>query len=656
MAESAMLTDRRKTFTLRAVAIGAALTALYAWMCPMAVYQLFSSRLEQGTLPPGIIALNICVLAANLLVSRFRPRMALGTGELVIIFAMTWMGAVSFQFGFIGNTLSIMSAPEYFASPENRWYEYYIVHLPNWVHPPNRLGAIRYFYNGLPEGQSIPWNVWRVPFIWWGSLIAAILSVVISLMTIIQEQWHDREKLTFPMADIPLALIDHEKPSGWLPAWTRSRAFWTGAAIPFCIIAWNTLNWFDPAFPRITFSQDETSLLLRYWPNFYTKVDFFTIGMAYFAPVQVLQGLWMGRLILGAEMGLGRKFGFGEGLNEGFQPWSDWGTQTAAWQCLGSLTMFVLWGLWMARDHLRRVFSAAFSTPENLPPHLRQRYRTAVWGLIAGLTFVSFWFHEAGMSWSVIVLFLGMFIILTLGMAKVILESSVIMIDGPVSPQTFVLETLGTSHIAQHSMTALVLSYVVIRSQSGMMLAQSSFASRMSDEHGVKRSGLYSALGIAVIVAIIVAVLTTVVLAYKVGAFNFQSHAFRVGHVEAFASLASKSDAQTEPDYFRLTFFGVGMALMYIILLIRTRFANFWLHPIGFTFTSTSVSGLMTINFFLAWLAKTVLGKFGGSALVDRAKPFFLGLVCGHSMGVVLGIVIDAIWFPGQGHRILTGW
>ena len=647
---------KSERFPLRGIAVGAALTAFYAWLAPITTYRLFSGSIEHGMIPPMVVALNVIVIGLNYLVGFRWPRLRLSTGELVIIFSMVWIGAVSFEFGYIGNTLSVMSCPEYFGNPENRWGELYLAYMPSWISPSDYANGVRYFYNGLPEGMSIPWGIWKVPFIWWGSLVIATLAVVICLMTILQEQWHDNEKLNFPMADIPLALIGEETKTGWLPVWVRSRGFWIGLSIPLAIISWNIVGWFTTAWPHISFTQDETGLVLRYWPNFYTKVDFFTIGVAYFAPEQVLLGLWLGRLLIGAEMTAGMKFGFGEGENPGFEPWSDWGTNTAAWQCLGSLVMFVLWGLWMGREHFRRVFRSALLLSTGLPTRLRARYRWAVYGLVGGLVYMAAWLHEAGMSWGIAAMFLAIFVISTLGMAKIIAESSIILIDGPVAPQTFVMQTLGSANIDQASMTALVFAYVLFRSNTGTLLPHAAFASRMGDEHGVGRGRLYIAILVAVGVAIVVAVATTLMLAYDVGAFNFQHHAFRVGGIEAFGALAEKTNANFGPDRWRLSFFGFGMVLMYAVLLIRTRIVNFWLHPIGLTFMSTSVAGLMTINFFLTWLAKTTLRRLGGNRLVERAKPFFLGLVGGHALGVALGILVDSIFFRGEGHRILTGW
>ena len=35
--------------------------------------------------------------------------------------------------------------------------------------------------------------------------------------------------------------------------------------------------------------------------------------------------------------------------------------------------------------------------------------------------------------------------------------------------------------------------------------------------------------------------------------------------------------------------------------------------------------------------------------------PLFMGILIGYLSAVAVGIVVDAIWFPGQGHKI-HGW
>ena len=645
----------KATFTLRAVAVGLALTAFYAWFHPVSRYRFFSSDFDSGILPPGVVFLGLALVAANALIARTGGR-SFSAGELVVAFSMAWLGASSSQLGLIGNFLSVMSGFDYFASPENRWADYYSAHLPSWITPGNHAGGVRLFYNGLPSGASVPWEIWLVPLFWWGSLIAATLAMVIALMAIVHEQWHDHEKLAFPMADIPLALVGAGG-GGRAPVapWLRSRLFWYGASLPIAFMTWNMLHFLMPEFPFLPFSQITTQRAFRHLPDLYTKVDFFTIGLAYFASLPVLLGLWLGRILIAAEIGIMNRIGI-TAVHGGFMPWSEWGSKLVAWQCLGGLFVFVLWGFWTGREHFGKVFRAAVSADPEMPIEIRRRYRIAVWGLGIALLYISFWFNASGMSWPVVGLFVPILVLLTIGMSKVVVESSLLFIDSPVNAQSFVVQSLGTANIPQAGMAAIVISYAIFRSNQGLMMPQVAFASRMGDERGVPRGSLYAGLGIAVLLTIVVAVGTTIVLAYDTGALNFSSHAFQKGHVEAYAALASASDLSFGPDWQRLGFLGAGVALMAGVIAIRIRFVNFWLHPIGLAFATSSVASLQMMNLFLAWLAKTTLMRLGGHRLVERAKPFFLGLLCGHAIGLALGIVVDMIFFPGAGHDIPTGW
>ena len=38
--------------------------------------------------------------------------------------------------------------------------------------------------------------------------------------------------------------------------------------------------------------------------------------------------------------------------------------------------------------------------------------------------------------------------------------------------------------------------------------------------------------------------------------------------------------------------------------------------------------------------------------LYRKARPFFLGLIVGHTSAVIVSFVIDVVFFPGAGHRI----
>ena len=49
---------------------------------------------------------------------------------------------------------------------------------------------------------------------------------------------------------------------------------------------------------------------------------------------------------------------------------------------------------------------------------------------------------------------------------------------------------------------------------------------------------------------------------------------------------------------------------------------------------------------------RSFLQRFGGGKRIEAAKPFFIGLILGHFFGILIGLIVDRIWFPIDGHSI----
>ncbi len=92
-----------------------------------------------------------------------------------------------------------------------------------------------------------------------------------------------------------------------------------------------------------------------------------------------------------------------------------------------------------------------------------------------------------------------------------------------------------------------------------------------------------------------------------------------------------------------------------LLMVLRYRFPAFPLHPMGLTVAAGFYINVTAISLFLVWLVKLILLRLGGVTLYNRAKPLFIGLVVGHVLGMVVGLCVDWIWFPGEGHIIETG-
>ena len=81
----------------------------------------------------------------------------------------------------------------------NEWVANIHQYLPLWAFPSNEGDAMRWFYEGLPEGQEVPFDVWLIPLAWTLSLILAIYFMCFAIVVVFRRQWVEHERLIFPL-------------------------------------------------------------------------------------------------------------------------------------------------------------------------------------------------------------------------------------------------------------------------------------------------------------------------------------------------------------------------------------------------------------------------------------------------------------------------
>ena len=55
------------------------------------------------------------------------------------------------------------------------------------------------------------------------------------------------------------------------------------------------------------------------------------------------------------------------------------------------------------------------------------------------------------------------------------------------------------------------------------------------------------------------------------------------------------------------------------------------------------------------WAAKLILLRIGGLRLYRKAKPFFIGLIVGYVLALILSYGVHE-FFPGQGYKVVHDW
>ena len=113
---------------------------------------------------------------------------------------------------------------------------------------------------------------------------------------------------------------------------------------------------------------------------------------------------------------------------------------------------------------------------------------------------------------------------------------------------------------------------------------------------------------------------------------------------EGYAILASRLAHPANVSITDLSFMGIGFVFTVIVLLIRTRFLWWPLHPVGYAVTGWWIIGRLWFPLLISSIIKWATLKFGGARAYRRLVPFFQGLILGDfvigSFWSILGIVI----------------
>ena len=621
---------------------------------PCSLWVIGSNDFTWSHFPDGVGIPFLFLVAGNILLRWLRPGWVLSPAELITIIVMGLV-VTGIPIFLVGYLLSIPTTPHYFASPENQWGRYVVPYLPDWLLPSNEGLAMTWFFEGLPFGQPVPWSTllqaWVFPLAMWLTFIGALYFACFVLVVILRKQWVERERLDFPLMRVPEALLERGTGSSPVPALLRSRVFWIGAALPLGIILWNISGYFYHFIPQIPFHYQVQ--VARGFPTMEFNLNGPIIGFMYFVNLNVSFSIWFFYLLTTVEEGIFNRFGIGVTEGNAFV----WGLPSTSWQSWGAFVFMVLWGLWMARSHLRDVIRKALDSRhpvddrgELLP------YRIAVTGFAVALLYMLVWLNRAGMSWPVAGLFLACVLIAYLGITRLVIQGGVYFVSTPVVAQAMTMETFGANAISPHGLGALGLSYSFFGDVQSVFMPSAAHAARLRDRMQVGRTGLSVAILLAVVVGFAASIGCILYMGYDQGASNFNSWFYRVSSgagVLTFNDVMGKVKNPAGPDGSKLGFFGAGGLLMGALTFMQYRFPWWPLHPIGLTIASVWMIRRQAAAIFLAWSAKTVILRFGGLELYRRAAPFFIGLILGQWIGVGISFVVDLLFFYGDGHVIM---
>jgi hypothetical protein len=624
--------------TFRSILIGLLLIPVNALWITVAEVRWYS--LDGTCLPLMItpIFMLFLLVLGNMAWRRFSGRRALDQGELLVVYMMVVVSGVFAAHDTIQNLFGAIGHAAWMGTPETRWEELFFQYLPKWLFVSDK-DALKGFYTGYSspwiEGN---WRPWVVPLAFWALFLMVLVGMMLAINILLRRLWTEHEKLVFPLIQLPLAMTGEER-TGFF----SNRLMWAGFGIAFLLGTINGLHVLFPSFPYLSWIKQKdlgSWFPQRPWSAMGRKTVAaypFAIGLGYFMPSDLLFSCWFFFILRNLWEVLGAATGWDAARDKGFPYFRE--MSSGAWIGL-AITLVI-----GARHHLKRVAQAALAGASwKEDPVEAKRYRWALITLVVGGLFLMSFSVKAGMTPGFVVLFFGIYFLLSLAMTRVRAE-----LGSPheiyfVNPQQILVSIFGTTALGPANLTVISGMYWLHRCYRSHPMPNQLEAFKMAEGGRMHLGKLIGAMILASVVSILASYWANLAVTYDAGAQS-KCYGYKqwVG-AESFNRLRSWLDTGWKPETPNLLALGGGTLLVFGLRAMRTAFIWWPFHPAGYALAVSFAMDYFWFAFLIAWICKVSLIRFGGRSAHAQAVPFFLGLILGDytigSLWAILGPVL----------------
>lgn len=609
----------------RAMAIGAAGVALLCAVTPYNDLRLRNTFLYGNHLPiGGLFLFALLTMILNPALRRAWPRLALRPGELLLVWAMLTTGAGLASSGLWRYLAPMVVAPAYFADSGRRWLDAFR-DAPDWLlltRDPNSPLA-RWFYHGVPSGQAIPWAAWGAVTLAWGIAFALTVALSIGLCALFRAQWLGRERLAFPLAQLPLHIVRDMEDGTPI---VRRRALWAGCAVVVALHTISTVHHFVPSVPDAVNRFDMSGW--QQTPPWDAlglptlEVFFAVIGAIFLLPTDVSLTLWLTFVVLHLVRVLRVRLGYDALL---IGPLNHEGALG-----VGAIVVWAPWLCWIARPHFREFLSAARSGRADESEPLSPRVALALIAL--GVGGLLAWMHAAGIPLILAAIVLALFCVILLVLTRIVAESGLLFVQTPFIP-TDMMAFWGTSYYTPTAAGVTMMTQVVLmHDPREHVMPAIANAYALTGEAGVRPRAFTGAIVAAIALGFGVSFLSSLWVNYRFGAITLDAYGPIGAPTWSLDRALQYVNAPLAPNVGDMEAMGLGGGLAALFVYLKARFLWWPFGPIGLAMASTYAMGRIWFSVLLGWLCKAVALRVGGLRAYRAALPFFLGLLLGEGL------------------------
>ncbi len=618
-----------------------------------------AADLCDGYLPKGaMFVLLLVVLLINPMLRLIRPRLMLNTRQIALILGMALVASVvpgdglhrRLPYHLAGTPVNANLNPGYSETYEK-------LNLPPSLFP-DKLGygiatpVGDHFIQELPAidprnptgpKEPIPWRAWFPPLITWGSLLIAVWTMMIGLTQILLPQWQRNERLPFPLLTIQETLIEKPQNGRTLAPVFYNKAFWVGAIMAFILASMFKFNsyWPDkiPVIPlQWDLSRCFSDIPFLYLPGHIKSnyIFFIIIGVSFFMPARISFSLWFFTIVYALYQMIGQAY---------LPPFNG---GTVGCQQQGAMLALTTAVLWLGRAHWRHVFGLLFRKPETEDDY---QQRDAVIMFLIGTIAAIIWFIWVGVNPGWAIVFVGFILMISIIITRTVAETGMPYLRAMGSPEIL------TSIVPFSWLSPISLYFAPIM---GLLFAHTSVASPMClgahalalDKEATPRYRWRVSL------LIIAVLIFTFVICGAVHLYGNYNHSITMDGLETplnpywfntFNWVLPKIDSVTRgvrptpPPYSQIGHITAGAVLAGGLELASLNIPTWPIHPIGIIIVNTWYLNRCWVSLLIGWLLKITILRYGGSNLYRTVTPFFVGLIIGDIVHLILWGLLPAV-------------
>jgi hypothetical protein len=609
---------------------------------------------------PAAWPLTILFLGAALMSLPVLRRIGLTRRELLTVHTAVLVATPLLGSGVLFFVLSIVVGYYYFGHAFTTW-ETFLPLIPAWFAPSSESAVDGYFVGGT----AVPWAEWARPLAAWSSFMICLFGARFCLLALVQQQWIRNERLTFPLAEVPLQMVE-QKGEGEAGRLTRNKLFWIGLVAAFLLSFLSNLSRWVPAMPSVPSSlivmqQQDVGPLVGVGRLEILLVPWL-IALAYIVPKEISFSVWFFWLAKLAAAAVAISFGADP------MPADSWWAHTFPApfdQVTGAVLVLSAWVLWRARKHLARALRIAVTRQgQDSDADEPLSYRWAVIGLLVCLVWMVLFLVLAGCRPVFGLFYVAVIVGLGFSYARICSETAFDPTTG--FAQDIVTTPTGRRGLLPREIIAVFTmgwTYTPFPSQVISVCSMNALTSfKIGDAAGIPLRRLTRLLFGGFLVALGVGAVYMLHALYGIGFSATQAGSgdvfpgwyFRWSGNEILDSLTTGEGLVGETgsastQWAAMAWWGLGAASVVFIAWMRLRFLWWPFHPVGYVLGLSVLAddGPGQSPFLVAWMVKSLVLRYGGLRLYRETLPIAVGLIVGD---VLNRSVWNVIFLVAHGH------